>query len=209
MGEDLLSILLPEESEANLQLADPVLLQYYKDLDERVYWVQGEVGEGNLDLVSQIIKWNKEDKDIEIEKRQPIKIIITSPGGGLEEAKILCEVMRLSKTPVWTIAIGMAASAASMIFLAGHRRLATNNAYFLFHRGSCGGIQGDYNQINQFMEDYKKQVDELEKFYITHTNYDAELIKSKMNGGDWYIYKEEALENGIVDEIVDDIEIFF
>lgn len=80
----------------------------------------------------------------------------------MEVAKVLCEIIRLSKTPVYTIAIGITASAASMIYLAGHKRFATNNAYFLFHHGSCSNIGGDYNQVEQFMEDYKKQIEELE-----------------------------------------------
>lgn len=209
MEENLLSIVLPETVDPNLQLPDPTLLQFYKDLDDRVYWIQGEIDDGLLDLVSKIIQFNKDDYTIPIKDRKPIKIIIVSPGGGLEIAKVLCEIIRLSRTPVYTIAIGITASAASMIYLAGHKRFATNNAYFLFHRGSCGNIGGDYNQINQFMEDYRKQVEELEEFYIAHTKFEIELIKTKMNNGDWYIYKDEALENGIVDEIIDNIEIFF
>lgn len=206
--EDLLSILMPQDYKENLQLPDPALLQFYTDLDNRTYWVEGEVTDALLDLVSKIVDWNRQDKGKPVEERTPIKIYIYSPGGGLDMAKALIEMIKISKTPVYTYALGMCASAASMIFLSGHKRFATKNAYWLFHQGSCQNIGGSYQEVQSFMEDYKKQVAELETFYKENTTYDPEYIEEKLKG-DWYIYKDEAVEHGIVNELVEDIDMLF
>jgi len=59
--------------------------------------------------------------------------------------EILTSVIKLSRTPVYGIALGMVASAASIVYLGCHRRYALPNAYFILHRGSCEGIGGSYN----------------------------------------------------------------
>ena len=68
---DKLFISIPDS--ANYQLPDAGLLQYYKDLDNRAYSLIGEVDENLLDFVSKIIEWNREDKDIPVKERTPIK----------------------------------------------------------------------------------------------------------------------------------------
>ena len=57
------------------------------------------------------------------------------------------------------------------------------------------------------MEDYNKQIEKMVGFYKTHTSFEEGLIEKKMNGADWYVYINEALENGIVDEIIEDIDV--
>lgn len=205
--DDLLSILLPDNYKENLQFPDPTLLQYYKDLDNRIYWIEGEVTENLLDLCSKIVDWNREDKGKPIEERQPIKLYIYSPGGNLEVARALIEMIRISKTPVYTYAIGTCASAASMLFLSGKKKFATKNVSFLFHQGSCRNVEGSYQEVQSFMEDYKKQIAELKDFYINNTTYEPSYIEEKLKS-DWYIYIDEALEKGIVDEVIEDIEMF-
>ena len=206
--EELLTLMLPESGDPNLALPDPELLQYYQDLDERVYWIDGEVTDLLLDLISKIIKWNRDDRKLPVEERTPIKIYIYSPGGSLDMAKALISIIKLSKTPIYTFGLGMVASAASMIYLSGHKRYATPNAYFLFHQGSCNNIGGSYQEVQSFMEDYKKQVAELEEFYKENTNYDPSYIEEQLKK-DWYIYTDEAIEHGIVNELITDISALF
>ena len=61
---------------ANWQLADPSLVNFYADLEHRTYWLNDEINNYTFDLVQYIVRWNREDKKIPIEKRKPIKIII-------------------------------------------------------------------------------------------------------------------------------------
>ena len=57
------------EGVANLQLPDPCLRDYYRDEEQRIYWINGHVDESTLDLVKLIIKCNKEDAGKAVEER--------------------------------------------------------------------------------------------------------------------------------------------
>lgn len=204
--EDFIDLLLQEIPESNLQLPDPSLIQEFKDLRNRVIWIDCEIKDGLLDIVSKIIEWNREDKAISPKNRQPIKIFFNSPGGDLDIEETLVSMIRLSKTPVYGFALGMVASAASLIYLSCHKRFALPNAYFILHRGSCQNMGGNYNEIAAAMEDYKQQVEKMEKFYIENTLYTEEEVHKNI-ATDWYIRGDELLEKGIVNEWVKDISV--
>ncbi len=205
MAEDTLKLLL-DSDDANLQLASPALVNYYHDFNNRCLWLDCEIDEGNFDLVQAIIRWNQDDVNIPTEERKPIKIFFHSPGGSLDVGEILTSVIKLSRTPVYGIALGMVASAASIVYLGCHRRYALPNAYFILHRGSCEGIGGSYNQVQAAMDDYRLQIARMEKFYIENTTYPEEVIKSKIQT-DWYIHCEEAMKYNIVTDLVEDIDV--
>lgn len=208
MAENEIFINLPKTVQPNLELPDPLLLAYYQDKETRTIWALDEVGEEAYDWISLILEFNRIDKDLAPKDRKPIKIVIANSGGSLEAARTVCEIIHLSKTPVYGIAIGVCASAASMIFLACHKRYALKNAYWVFHQGSCQGISGSFQELESFMEDYKKQIKELADFYKEYTSFPPEEIDKKLEKGDWYIYPKDALENKVIDEIVSDIDVF-
>ena len=188
-------------------LADPSLVNYYNDLENRTYWLNDEINHFTFDLVQYILRWNKEDKGIPTEERKPIRIIVDCHGGQLSVTKTLVNIIKMSKTPVHMFALGFVASGASMIYLAGHKRYALPNTTFLLHKGNCGGLSGTFDELLAFMEDYQKDVAELIDFYKENTKFSPEDIENKIQG-EWYIRIDEALENGIVDEIVTDIDLF-
>lgn len=204
--EDLMELLLPVGSAANKELADPTLLSFYNNLDERIIWIDEEISEETLSVVHYILMFNRLDKNIPVEQRKPIRLIFCSPGGSLDVEETLVSFIKMSKTPIYGIAIGCVASAASLIYLACHKRLATQNAYWVFHKGSCSNIGGNYNEVQAMMEDYKEQIEKMEKYYIEHTNFSEEMIKEKLKT-DWYIHVDEALSNGVVDEVITDLEV--
>ena len=206
MTDDIVRLLLNGLNEANLQLPSPSLVNYYHDFGNRCLWLDTEIDEDCLDMVQAIIRWNQDDQGIDIDARKPIKIFFHSPGGNLDVAEIITSVIKLSKTPIYGIALGMVASAASIIYLGCHQRFALPNAYFVLHRGSYEGLGGNYNEIQAAMEDYKLQIARMEKFYIEHTTYSEEVIKSKIQT-DWYIHCDEAMKYGIVTELIQNIDI--
>lgn len=205
-NQPLFSVAIPPQAE-NLQLPDPSLLNYYRDCERRIYWIVGAVDASLYELVQHIINCNYEDRDIPVEQRKPIRFIIASPGGSLEVEQTLVAIMEASKTPVWCVAIGMCASAASMIYLAGHKRFATRNAYWMLHQGGCDNLEGSYQQIMSFMAKYQTDIEEMAEFYKTHTNFPADLIEEKLVEGDWYIGIDEALQNGIVQEVITELSV--
>ncbi len=203
-----LDFLFNNNPDANLQLADPYLLSYYKDLQRRTIYITEEIGDNCYDLIKLIIQWNYEDKNVAPEHREPIKVVIASMGGSLECAESLCNVMELSETPIRTIGIGCVASAASLIFLAGHRRYILPNSYFILHKGSVSKLSGSADEVRAFMRDYEKQLDLMRDYYVAHTKYTKEEIDNGISG-DWYVRGEEILEKGIADDKINDIGVFF
>lgn len=191
---------------ANLQLADPSLVNFYHDLEHRIYWLNDEINGYTFDLVQYIVRWNREDKGKPVSKRAPIKIIIDCQGGYLSVSETVANIIKLSKTPIIGIALGQVASGASVIYLACHKKLALPNTVFVLHKGSCSGVSGTYDEIVAFARDYEKQMESLIDFYIENTNYtEAEILENIQT--DWYIRTEEAVEKGIVDQVIDDIEM--
>lgn len=192
---------------ATLQLADPSLVNFYTDLDNRIYWLSDEINNYTFDLVQYIIRWNREDRDIPVDERKPIRIIIDCPGGHLSVSETVSNIIKMSKTPVYGIALGYVASGASVIYLSCHKKFALPNSVFVLHKGSCSGVSGTYDEIVAFARDYEKQMEVLINFYIDNTKYTEEEIEENIQT-DWYIRTEEALQKGIVDELVTNIDIF-
>ena len=192
---------------ANMQLADPSLVNFYRDLDNRIYWLNDEISNYTFDLVLYIIYWNKQDKGIPVEQRKPIRLIIDCGGGNLSVSETVSNVIKMSKTPVYGMALGYVASGGSLIYLSCHKKFALSNVVFVLHKGGCSGVSGTYDEIVAFARDYEKQMEMLIGFYIDNTAFTAEEIEENIQS-DWYIRIDEALEKGIVDEVIDDIDVF-
>ena len=194
-------IVLPELVNPNYSLPDPALLQVYKDKYNRVLWMLDEVEQEVFDWVDFILDMNREDKNKPIEERKPIKCIIYNWGGDLEKARMLSNIIQLSKTPVHGVCIGVCASAASIVYLSCHKRFALPNSTFLFHQGHCNNLSGSYGELNAFMKDYQDKIAEMIE------RHDAEILSklqetllgrfANLNGADGILVED------VRDEIID------
>lgn len=208
MGDAISSMLVAiPESVENMQLPNPELLTYYKDEKDRVLWIEGEINDALLELSKLILYYNKEDYGILIGERKPIKIFINSPGGDLDVTLAFIGLINISKTPIWTINACWAYSAAGLILMAGHKRYALPNTECLIHSGS-GQLGGSYEQTKEQMKNYSYLVDKMRDFILFKTKIDQKTFK-KNSQKDWYIYTDEMLSLGIVDEIISDLDILF
>ena len=196
---------LPEDL-IDLKLPNSYNLKYYEDLHNRVIWINEEI-DGNLtqEIVHYIMKWNREDKGIPEMDRKPIRLLFDSNGGDLDAQAAICSAIELSKTPVIGVAVGLVASAASLIYLSCHVRLAFKSSYFILHKGSAA-LSGDYENIISSIEDYKKEINKMISFIIQKSKYTKEEVEEHINK-DWYVRAQEALEKGMVDEIITDINV--
>lgn len=197
-----MELLIPKDA-ANLQLPDPVLLNYYEAADRRILWVDSEIDIALLDVTRKIMQWNIEDRDIPVEDRIPIKIFIFSPGGNLAETMHACAVMEMSKTPVWTVNMGMALSGGFLLLVAGQKRFTMPYARAMMHRGS-GGVGGTYGQAEDAMKDYNAQIMDMKNLVLKHTKI-TPATYGKNKERDWYFGAEDMVKHGIVDEIVTDL----
>ena len=195
------------ESTANLQLPDPSLRDYFRDEQDRIYWLDTQIDDSTLDLVKYIFRCNKEDGDKPIEERKRILIMIDSPGGSVEVLASIIGAVKISKTPVHTCCYCTAYSAAADLLACGHKRFALPMTAIMFHAGSAcyQGSQNDVNKAKKFFDSMGKRVtDEVN----SRTKFDAKFLR-KLKTDDMYMNEEEALELGVIDEIVDNLNKLF
>lgn len=201
-----LKIALPENLE-NLELPSPESYNYWNLADRRIFYLDFGIDTSVLEIQKQILNINLQDKefDVPVEKRIPIKILIDSSGGWLSEAVSLSTTIKLSKTPVITINMAEASSAACAVLCSGHKRYALENSYAMIHSGSISDYSGTFEQTEAFGKFYKKQVNRMKQFIVSRTNITQSQM-TKKSGTDWYFDDEEQVKYGIVDKIIDDID---
>ena len=156
-----------------------------------------------VSLFSDLKSLNIARMDILNWKPVPIKIKFNSPGGWLVAYQTLSDVITLSKTKVIGINMGMAYSAAAFLLISCHERLALPKSRILVHRGS-GGNFGSYEQTESSQQNYKEQVDEMILAFRKRTKISTKVLKKNMNP-DWYLSAKMALQYGMIDRIITDI----
>ena len=198
-------ISIPKDVE-NLQLPDPSLLQFYKNYENRIIWIDDEITTMTLEYSKMIMQWNFEDKqnNIPAKERKPIKVIFFSPGGDLEVNNCLVDTIQLSITPVIGVNVGMAASSGCFIYLACHDRLTFPSAEFLIHKGA-GKFSGSYNDVVAAIINYQRQIEELGKFVLSRTNIPEDIFYENFEN-DWYLSANEAVQMGVSHRIINSLD---
>jgi len=136
------------------------------------------------------------------DKNKPIILELNSEGGDVCDGfSIIDTIERLKiKTPIYTLISGIACSMAAIISLTGTKRFITPNAYWMQH--AISGTMSDYLQhmkdATKFFVRLEKQSEEIMKKYTKLAKKDYE----KINNGELWLNSKEALEKGIVDEIL-------
>ena len=186
----VLDILLPKELD-NFKLPSPELLDLYADRKNRVIYVDYDIDESLLrDVGRQIIEYNRSDRGKSVKERTPIVILINSGGGCLDSTYATIAIMETSKTPIITVNMNCAYSAAGLILMAGHKRYCMPRSQVLIHSGSAQGISGNYEDIQESTKSYKKMIEEMREFIVSKTKIDKSLMK-KNQSKDWYLPTSE------------------
>lgn len=199
----VLDVAVPKSVE-NLQLPDAALITYYKNLENRILWLDSEVDDYFLEYGKYILQWNQEDAGKPVEERKPIRLLFFSPGGSLDINNAMIDIIKQSKTKVIGINMGIAQSAGAFIYLACHERLTMPKAGFLLHRGS-GNFGGTYDEIICQVMEYQRQMEELEKYVLANTKINEDEFAENF-GTEWYIPAKEAVEYGIAHRVITDID---
>jgi ATP-dependent Clp protease protease subunit len=176
-------------------------LFYLKDLKQRKLFLNSEIDQFTVaDIVKHIMQFNKEDKNVAPENRQPILLYVTSNGGEVGAGFELIDVIVNSKTPVYTINLGYQYSMGFLIGLAGHKRYASANAKFLMHDGS--NFVWDSGMKAQDRMDFNRKIESrIKKYVLSRSTVTDEEYDSKLRV-EWYLFADEAKEKGFVDYII-------
>jgi ATP-dependent Clp protease protease subunit len=133
---------------------------------------------------------------------KPLKIFINSNGGEIFAAIPLIDAIKNCSIPVHTYIEGIAASAASLISMAGHKRFITKNSFMLIHELRTG-VQGKYSDIMDEKENCDKLMGVIKRIYLDRT--DGKLTKQfldKTLKRDILLGSDECVAHGLVDEII-------
>ena len=185
-------------------LPQPDTISYYKLEKERKYYLDNEVDGSLMALHRMILRWNMEDAGKKPEDRKPIWIYIMSPGGECDVMWSIVDAIRLSTTPVYTVNVGVASSAASLIFIAGHKRFMMPNAKVVIHEGSAQ-FGGDAIKVMDFSESYKKELKKMKQFILEHTQIPEKKLNAK-RANDWELDAAFCLENKVCERVIESLE---
>ena len=176
------------------------------DFTDRIIYLADEIGEQTGTQFMETIRFfNRVDEidGIAPEERQPIKIVIDTPGGDLCSTLSIIDVIKLSKTPIWTITTGRGYSGGFFIGICGHKRFGFPNSTYLFHQGACSW-SSDAHKFQQQAKFYERTLDTLRDITLKNTSI-KEADYEKYKNGDWWLTAEDALAVGVIDEIAKDL----
>lgn len=180
---------------------------YVENLKDRVIIINQDIDENIVEMATmQIIKFNKEDKDIPADQRKPIRIYVSSNGGSIADGFTLIDVMLQSKTPVHTLNLSKAYSMGFLIMLAGSKRAAFSNSTFLLHDGMKGEISTG-SKFKDTAKFYDELDDRIKQYVLGRTTIESKVY-DKNFAREWYMYSDEAKKLGVINSIVgEDIDL--
>jgi len=166
-------------------------------LENRIIFLAGPITERSASIVIMRMLYLQS-----IKRDQPINLYINSPGGLVDQTMAIYDTMQFLGCDVATYCIGQASSGAAIILAAGTKgqRYALPHAKVMLHQ-PYSGITGQAEDIKIQAEEILKDKQMLNELLARHTGQDVERIAREIER-DRYMNAQEALEYGLVDEIL-------
>ena len=165
-------------------------------LKTRSILISGEIDKKMAEkVVSQLLL-------LESENDEPIKVFIDSPGGDVDSAYAIFDMIRFVKPKVTMIAMGLAASAGALILLAGDKesRFGFPNSHYLIHQ-PLSGVRGVATEIEIHAKEIEKTRQKINALIAQETGKSIEQVE-KDTDRDYWMSAEEALEYGLISKII-------
>ncbi len=170
---------------------------YSRLLKDRIVFLGSEVNDDVANLVTaQFLFLESEDPEKEI------AFYINSPGGSVTAGLAIYDTMQFIKPPVSTLCLGQAASMAALLLAAGHkgRRYALPHSRIMIHQ-PLGGAQGQATDLDIQAREILRLREDLNNLFVKHTGQSLRKIE-KDTDRDMFMGPEQAVEYGIVDEVI-------
>ena len=152
------------------------------------------------------IKWFENDvcvydlaKEIGELNGKALTVRINSYGGEVAEGLAIYNLLKSYAGEVTTICDGFACSAASVVFMAGVKRIMPRSSLLMIHN-AWTRARGDANDLRKAADDLEKITQPSVEIYTSVSNLDADEIKAMMDAETW-IDADEALDFGFATEI--------
>ena len=174
-------------------------LQITEDTNHQFYLLMGEV---NMETMQAAIEWVL-SANFSDDRPDMLNMIICSPGGDLNAAFALIDVMRGSSIPIRTIGLGQIASAGLMIFLTGEKgeRILTPNTSILSHQYSWGAF-GKEHELFATIKEYDLTTKKVIEHYKKTTGLAEKRIREVLlPPQDVWLSPTEAKKLKICDDV--------
>ena len=171
---------------------------YSRLLKDRIVMLDTDVNEHSASLIVAQLLF------LESQGNEDINFFINSPGGVVTAGLAIYDTMQFIKPDVSTIVMGQACSMGSLLATAGSpgKRKILPNARHMIHQPS-GGARGQATDMEIQVEEILKMKKSLTEIYVKHNSKGKtfDQFRNDMER-DKFMSAEEALEYGLVDEIV-------
>jgi ATP-dependent Clp protease, protease subunit len=170
---------------------------YSRILKDRIIFIGTGIDDQVANVVvAQLLFLQMEDH------KKPISIYINSPGGVISAGLAIYDTMQLMEFEINTYCIGQAASMAAVLLCAGTtgKRFALPNSRMMIHQ-PLGAVTGSQSDIAIQAKEVGRTKNQMAEIISSHSKKTKEEILA-LSERDFYMSAEEALEIGLVDEIV-------
>lgn len=167
-------------------------------LRERIVFLGNNIDDFVADaIISQLLLLDAQDPT------RDIRLFINSPGGSLSATMAIYDVVQLVRADVSTIALGIAASTASIILGGGAKgkRLAMPNTRIMLHQ-PLGGASGQAIDVEIQAREIMHSKNNVTKIVSNFTGRPFEQVQKDIDR-DRYMSPIEAVEYGIIDGVID------
>jgi ATP-dependent protease ClpP protease subunit len=132
----------------------------------------------------------------------PVTVNLNSPGGDMFEGIAIYNLLKEHPGDVTVRVLGIAASAASVIAMAGDRVQVGRGAFLMIHNASvmAAGNRNDLVEIADWLEPFDAAMAEI---YAERTGMDAKRV-AKLMDAETYMNASAAVEDGFADEVLGD-----
>lgn len=148
-------------------------------------------------VIAQMLFLEAEDPD------RDIVLYINSPGGSISAGLAVYDTMQFIKPDVQTYCIGQAASMAAVLLAAGApgKRFSLPNSRIVIHQPLMSGLAGQASDIDIHAREILRTRSRLNVLLASHTGQQLKRIEGDTER-DYIMTADEALEYGIIDEVV-------
>ena len=130
----------------------------------------------------------------------PVTVNVNSPGGDMFEGLAIYNLLREHDGEVTVKVLGLAASAASVIAMAGDKVQIARAGFFMIHNAWVMAI-GNRNDLTEVAETLKPFDEAMASIYAARTGADRKAMAKLMDAETW-IAGETAIESGFADELL-------
>jgi len=166
-------------------------------LKERIVFLTGPINDGVASLIcAQLLYLESENPN------KDIAFYINSPGGVVSSGLAIYDTMQYIRPDVSTVCIGQAASAGSLLLMAGAKgkRFCLPNSKVMIHQPS-GGFQGQATDIEIHAREILATRQRLNEIYAHHSGQPLKVVEEAMER-DKFMSAEDAKEFGLIDAVV-------